>query len=254
MSDLNKLIVTDITDVIMVTSQKGRCDEMINRKHYGLSFCREGKITYTHNNIDYVSDPQHAIILPKGQSYTFRVEKKGIFPVINFECADFLCDTLMVLPIDNVDFAMTDFFQMKKLFLLGRNRAKVMSLFYNIIHSFSETVDVCGNSILRPAIKFLDNNYSLPNLTNKILADQSNISEVYFRKLFFEQYGITPRQYIIDIRINKAKQMLTEGVLKINTVSEKCGFSNPYHFSRLFKEKTGLTPTEYLKQNRTFKI
>lgn len=254
MNNLNKIIVTDITDVISVFSPKGRIKKMKNRKCYGLSFCADGKITYTHNNKNYVSDPHHAIILPKNQSYTIRGDNSGVFPVINFECADFLCDTIIVLPVENIDSIMTDFVQMKKLFLFERNRAKVMSLFYNIIHSFSETAAVSGNSILRPAIKYLENNYSLPELTNKILADQCNISEVYFRKLFTEQYGITPRQHIIDIRINRAKQLLTDGILKINVVSEKCGFSNPYHFSRLFKEKTGLTPTEYLKQNRNLKI
>ena len=201
-----------------------------------------------------MSDPHHAIILPKGQSYTIRGDKSGVFPVINFECFDFLCDTMILLPIENIDFVMKDFAQMKNLFLFERNRSKVMSLFYNIIHSFSESSAVLGNNILIPAIKYLENNYSLPTLTNKILADQCNISEVYFRKLFSEQYGITPRQYIIDIRINNAKQLLTDGIFKINAVSEKCGFSNPYHFSRLFKEKTGLTPTEYLQQNRKFKI
>lgn len=254
MNDLNKIVVTDIIDVITVFSPKGRFQKMENRKCYGLSFCKEGQITYTHNKKNYISDPNHAIILPKGQSYTISGNKSGIFSVINFECADFLCDTMIVLPIENIDFVMLDFVQMKNRFLFEKHRAKVMSLFYNIIHSFSETAAISGNNSLLPAIKYLEDNYSLPELTNKMLAEQCNISEVYFRKLFHEQYGVTPRQYIIDIRINMAKQLLTDGILKINAISEKCGFSNPYHFSRLFKEKTGLTPTEYLKQNRLIKI
>lgn len=254
MNNLNKIVVTDITDVVTVFSRKGRTENMNNRKYYGLSFCAEGKITYTHNNKNYVSDPHHAIILPKNQSYTIRCDNDGVFPVINFECTDFLCDTMIVLPVENIDIIMTDFIQMKNLFPFERNKAKVMSLFYNIIHSFSETAAVSEYNILRPAIKYLENNFSLPDLTNKILANHCNISEVYFRKLFTAQYGITPRQYIIDIRINKAKQLLTDGIFKISAVSEKCGFSNPYHFSRLFKEKTGLTPTEYLKQNKISKI
>ncbi|MBE7012212.1 MAG: helix-turn-helix transcriptional regulator [Ruminococcaceae bacterium] len=254
MNDLNKIVVTDIMDVITVFSPKGRFEKMNNRKYYGLSFSNDGQITYTHNQKNYISDPHHAIILPKGQSYTIYGNKSGEFPVINFECADFLCDTMIVLPIENIDFIMRDFIQMKNLFLSERNRTKVMSLFYNIIYNLWESTALCGNSLLLPAIKYLGNNYSLPELTNKTLADQCNISEVHFRKLFTEQFRITPRQYIIDIRINKAKQLLTEGIFKINAVSEKCGFSNPYHFSRLFKEKTGLTPTEYMQQNRIIKI
>ncbi len=253
MDKLNRIIVTDILDVMTVSSPKGRFGKMNNRKCYGLSFCTEGKITYTHNNREYVSDPHNAIILPKGQSYTIRGDKSGVFTVINFECMDFLCDTMMVLPVENIDFIMRDFIQMKKLFLFESNRTKVLSLFYNIIHGFSE-LTVSTGSVLFPAINYLEKNYSIPDITNTLLANQCNISEVYFRKLFTKEYGISPRQYIIDIRINKAKQLLTEGIYKINVISEKCGFTNPYHFSRLFKEKTGLTPTEYLKKNRVSKI
>lgn len=46
----------------------------------------------------------------------------------------------------------------------------------------------------------------------------------------------------------------SEGVLKINAVSERCGFTNQYHFCRVFKEKTGLTPTEYMNKHRIYKI
>lgn len=254
MKDLNKIVITDITDVVTVSSPKGRFEKINNRKNYGLSFCKEGRITYTHNQKNYTSDSQHAIILPKGQSYTIYGNETGVFPVVNFECTNFVCDTMLVLPIENIDFIMTDFLQMKSLFLFERNRAKIMSLFYNILHNFSESAAITGNSILLPAIRYLENNFSLPELTNKMLADQCNISEIHFRKLFYRQYGVTPRQYIIDIRINKAKQLLTDGIFKINVVSEKCGFSNPYHFSRLFKEKTGLTPTKYLEQNKISKI
>ena len=254
MNRLNNITVADVTNVMAVFAPKGKFEKMNNRRYYGLSFCAEGQLTYTHNGKSYVSDPHHAIILPKGQSYVIRGDKSGIFAVINFECTDFLCDSMIVLPIENIDLVMRDFVQMKNLFLLKKKRAKVISLFYNILHTFSESAVISENSILLPAIEYMENNYSSPELTNKILAEQSNISEVYFRKLFTEQYGVTPRQYIIDMRINKAKQLLTEGILKINAVSEKCGFSNVYHFSRLFKEKTGLTPTEYLAQNRIFKI
>lgn len=253
MNNLNKIVLTDITDVIAVFSPKGRFVKMHNRKCYGLSFCKEGQITYTHKGKEYISDSDHAIILPMGQSYSLYGDKTGIFSVINFECRDFLCDTMMILPVRNIDSLMSDFTQMKNLFLFEENRTKVMSIFYNIIHTLTTDAATRYN-ILLPAVKYLESNYSSPDITNAVLAGQCNISEVYFRKLFTSQYGITPRQYIIDIRINKAKQLLTDGILKINAISEKCGFSNPYHFCRLFKDKTGLTPTEYGKQNKIFEI
>ena len=129
---------------------------------------------------------------------------------------------------------------------------EMMSVFYHILHRLSAQSSSC--KVIMPAIKYLETNYQNPNLTNAELAKQCNISEVYFRRIFTKHYKMTPKQFLVDIRINKSKQLLSEGALKINAVAIKCGFSNQYHFCRVFKEKTGLTPTEYVKQNRIYKI
>ncbi len=253
MDIFKNIVVTEISGLLTVASPKGRHEKIIDRKSYGISFCYDGQLIYTHNGKNYVSDKNHAIILPKGQSYMLYGNKKGIFPVINFDCNDFLCDTHTVIQIKDVNPYLSDYEQMKSLSIFEKNRAKVMSIFYNIIHRLSSEFDSTPE-ILTPAINYLEKNYSDCSLTNSMLAKLCNISEVYFRRLFTEYFQKTPRQFIIDIRINKAKQMLADANLKINAVSEKCGFSNPYHFCRVFKQKTGLTPTEYSIKNRIYKI
>ena len=252
MNAINKITVTDIKQLFTVSSPKGRKEEIRNRKSYGLSFCAEGKITYEIGGKQAVSDEKHAVILPKGRSYSLNGDKSGIFPVINFDCKDFLCDEVISLPIQSSDTYIKDFEKMKALSLFEENRAKMMSVFYNILHRLSTESSV-RNAIL-PAIRYIESNYQNSKLSNAELAEQCNISEVYFRKLFAEAYKTTPKQFIVDIRINKAKQLLSEGILKISAISEQCGFTNQYHFCRLFKEKTGLTPTEYIKRNRIYKI
>ena len=253
MISLSDIVITDICEVVTVPSPKGEVVKMVNRCHYGLSFCTEGQITYTLNGVDYVSDPTHAIILPKGQSYTLRRDTNGSFALINFECIGFSSDTFCIIPTNNSDELMHDFEKFKALFLFKRNKAKAMSILYNIIHklSLAESVEP---SILQPTIKYLEGSYFSPGVSNSMLADMCNVSEVYFRRLFFKTFGMTPKKYILDARISKAKQLLSDGVLKINAVSEECGFSSPYHFCRLFKEKTGLTPLEYMKNNKSYKL
>lgn len=253
MENLSEIIIYDIINIVTVFSAKGRFEKINNRICYGLSFCIDGQITYTHKGKEYVSDKNHAIILPQGQSYSLHGDKKGVFPVINFKCANFLCDTITVLPIRNHEAYIKDFEQLKALFLFGGNHAKIMSIFYNIIHRLSSHINQQSN-ILLPAIKYIEKNYQNPHLSNEILAKECNISEIYFRKLFSAQFKLTPKQFIIDIRLQRAKQLLSEGILKINSIAEQCGFSNPYHFCRIFKERIGITPTEYMKQNIILKI
>lgn len=252
MNTLNKITVTDIKELFTVLSPKGRNETIKNRKSYGLSFCTEGKITYEIGGKQAVSDENHAVILPKGQSYSLRGDKTGKFPVINFDCKEFLCNEVISLPIQSSDTYIKDFEKMKALSLFEENRAKMMSVFYDILHRLSTESSV--RNVILPAIRYIESNYQNPKLSNAELAEKCNISEVYFRKIFTETYKTTPKQFIVDIRINKAKQLLSDGFLNIGAVAEECGFSNQYHFCRLFKEKTGFTPTEYVKQNRIYKI
>ena len=243
----NQITITEICGIFTVFSPKGRAVQIQNRSCYGLSFCSEGKITYTITGKQVVSDKDHVVILPKGQSYSLYGDKTGTFPVINFLCMDFLCDEILSLPIQHADAYIKDFEKIKALSLFEENRAKIMCVFYDMLHRLS--LENPLHSCLAPAIRHLESNYWNPRLTNAELAEKCNISEVYFRKIFADTYKLTPKQYIIDIRINKAKQLLAENRLKIAAIAELCGFSNPYHFCRLFKEKTGFTPTEYIKQN-----
>lgn len=249
---LNDIIVTDVKEIFTVLSSKGRFEKIQARKSFGLSFCVEGKITYTHNDNKIVSDRNHAVILPKDQTYTLHGDKSGRFLVINFTCDKPICNTVISLPIQNTEFYIKDFENMKSLSLFDGNRNEIISIFYHILYRLSSQSSHSG--VIMPAIKYLENNYQNPDLTNAELAQQCNISEVYFRKIFSKHYKMTPKQFTINIRISKAKQLLSEGALKINAVATRCGFSNQYHFCRVFKEKTGITPTEYIKQNRIYKI
>lgn len=246
--ELKNAVITDIVGVCTVYSPKGRAVKMKNRESYGLSLCIDGQITYTHRGRDYVSDKDHAVILPKGQDYSLKGDKTGSFPVINFQCGELLCDRIEVIRIHNSESLIKDYEEIKRLALYEGNRMKMMSIFYGMLHKLSSENE---SSELLPALKYIYNNFHLPELTNALLAEKCGFSEVYFRKLFVKQMGLSPRQFIIDIRIQKAKQLLSEGALKIWAVSEACGFSSSYHFCRIFKERAGMTPSEYRELNRT---
>ena len=71
------------------------------------------------------------------------------------------------------------------------------------------------------------------------------ISPYYFSKLFKEETGMNYTEYLTGIRIEKAKELLSNRELSIKEVCVDSGYGNPNYFSRIFKKWTGITPTEF---------
>ena len=70
----------------------------------------------------------------------------------------------------------------------------------------------------------------------------------YVRKLFKRELGVTPHQYLADIRLETAAKNLRISEIQgsnISEISHMCGFSDPLYFSRLFKKKFGVSPSQY---------
>ena len=250
-ADLNDIVLTSVGELMTTLYPKGKLSYVNNRATYALSFCLKGQITYNHEGRRYVSDKSCAIILPKGQSYTLFGDAEGIFPVINFDCTAPFTDTHITIPIDSVEPYVKDYEKLRSLSVFEGNRMKMLSILYNMLHKL---LSPASHGVLMPVMKYIENNYSNPALTIGELAQVCGVSEVYFRRLFFRQYKTSPKQFIIDVRINRAKQLLSEGALKISAISESCGFSNPYHFCRSFKAEVGVTPTEYMLENRVLNM
>lgn len=80
------------------------------------------------------------------------------------------------------------------------------------------------------------------------LAKVVDISQYYFCSLFKQSMGISPYQYIIGQRIERAKQLLKQKELSIVDVALKCGFSSQTHFSKQFRKRVGITPFAYRKR------
>ena len=245
--NIESTVVSAVLAAITVYSEKGRTDQTENRKSYGLSLCLGGRITYIQNGVEYISEEGAAVILPKGQSYTIKRERTGLFPVINFDCAEPICDTVTVIKTENESQLLSIFKKIEALFCYPKNEMRIFSLFYEMLHLLaSDGIPYT----LKKALKLINEEYQSPTLTNERLAAECGVSTVYFRKLFTKHLGTSPKQFIIDLRIQRAKQLLCENSLGISEISERCGFSNPYHFSRIFKEREGTSAMEYRNNNR----
>lgn len=251
--DIKNIVVTMIASILTVSRTKKSDGKIDGRKNHGLSFCLNGQITYFHKGKEYVSAPGFAVYLPQDAVYTSRTDRNGHFPLINFCSLQPLSDTFMVIPLQNQEKYITQFENMKHTALLPHSKLKLMEQFYGILATLAADMNP-KSGLLSPAMEYLEANLHDPELSNSSLAAQLGFSEVHFRKQFASIYGEPPHRYILNLRIRRAKQLLTDGILSVGAIAEQCGFSNVYHFSRTFKKTVGISPSDYSKQNRSTKI
>ena len=105
---------------------------------------------------------------------------------------------------------------------------------------------------LKLARQFIDHNYDLPITLDRI-SDEAGFSPYHFIRLFRAAYRRTPHQYLVQRRIDQAKDLLGSSDLSIHDICFQVGFESLGSFSSLFRRVTGLTPSAYRrsKQRRT---
>ncbi|HWV74178.1 MAG TPA: AraC family transcriptional regulator [Pseudosphingobacterium sp.] len=83
------------------------------------------------------------------------------------------------------------------------------------------------------------------NINLDELAAQHNVSYTWFRKAFKELIGISPGQYLLNLKLEKSCKMLKESELTISEIAFATGFASEYHFSKIFKKKLKMAPSLY---------
>ncbi len=104
--------------------------------------------------------------------------------------------------------------------------------------------------VLEKAKQYISKNYNLDNLSLEDVASQVNISPCYFSLIFKQELGISFIDFLTNLRINKAKELLTFSNYKTYEISYQVGYNNPTYFSTIFKKHVGFSPTEYRNQTK----
>jgi AraC-like DNA-binding protein len=95
--------------------------------------------------------------------------------------------------------------------------------------------------------QYLDTHY-MEKITLDMLAEEFYINKYYLTRIFSEQFGVTPGNYLLQIRITRAKQRLRFSDDSLDMIGETCGMGDAAYFSRIFKKVEGITPGEYRRR------
>lgn len=182
---------------------------------------------------------------------------------------DAIEDEMIVVHFDSLDyradeiecFISSDPEKMKELFeqIFDEWNKKPVGYKYKCTAIFCEILRECyaqnfvldeKTSKIQNSVDYLLKNFKDPEITIGDIAKQSFVSEVYFRKIFKKEYGISPQKYIVSLRIQNAKALIDAGYFSLQEVAYLSGYSDYKYFSVEFKRAVGTSPSEYVAKSR----
>lgn len=128
----------------------------------------------------------------------------------------------------------------------------LFALFEELVPGYEDAL--CSEDIMQMIDEYIRTHYA-QRITNQTLARQYGFVPSYISKLFKDYKGVSPCEYVTQVRLEKARRMIAHAAdVNVSSIAGAVGFSDPSYFSRLFKQQTGLLPTEYrdtVRKNRS---
>ena len=256
----NSFVITGIKRVILVGKDE-YSEQLTSFKHdlesNELIFNISGHSTVHFNGIELENLPGTIRFLPKGPTKQYDVlrHERG-------ECIDVFFDTDM--PVSEDAFVKSvaanekvgNLF--KRMFAVWVSKEKgyyfeSVSLLYRIFAEMQKDTTKPNRHKLKiaPAMDMIHSDFLKRDFSLSELAAICKMGESYFQKLFKEIYGISPKKYIILLKINHACDLLRLERYTVTRIAELCNFSDVYFFSRQFKEYMGITPTQFVNKYKS---
>lgn len=102
---------------------------------------------------------------------------------------------------------------------------------------------------IQEAVNYMERNYQR-EITVEEIASACRLNRSYFSKIFKENMGCPPQEFLIRLRLSKATVMMKSSGASIGGIAAMCGYPNQLHFSRAFKKHYGVSPREWRDKNR----
>ncbi len=219
------------------------------RPYHALAFRVKGTAFFENeNNSNITAPPDSITYMPANISYSADYTEENEIYVIHFD-AD-----------EDVNIEIYELFSPQIIFNYFKDAYSkwnnpdasyyyhTMSLFYEILSNISAQTDSFHKTktakSFYEAIEYMKKNYPDPSLTVDELSRIAKMSDTYFRKTFYANFGETPSKYITNLRLRHAENLLSRESISIQEAALLSGFSDSKYFSRVVKKIYGYPPSK----------
>jgi AraC-like DNA-binding protein len=135
--------------------------------------------------------------------------------------------------------------------ILAGATADLLGLYYSAQQRHPPVATENAN-IIESAITCIQSEFAR-DLNMKNLAKEAGVSYSWFRSTFTAHTGLSPHQYLLELRIVHARNLLADTEFSVKEIAAQTGFEDEHYFSRLFRQKLKLTPSQWRSRSRHYK-
>ena len=233
------------------------------RDHFIIHYILDGKGEFTVNNNTYKLGKKDGFLIRPGEETYYKADDKDpwIYMWIGFN--GIKAETYLKyanLDENNHIFKYEKDSSLKKCILEilslnimnNSNRLKIDGLLYLFIGNLKENNKYMDkensntqvDEYINISIDFINNNYS-NNIKVTDIANYVGLNRSYFSNLFTKKIGISPQEYLLSLKMERACNLLTNLQLSIGDVARQVGYEDQLTFSKIFKKSKGVSPKLY---------
>ena len=223
-------------------------------KFYQLGIKFKGRTSITYKNSRLLYDDNTVLYLPCEKRddivYNKTFQQAGVGVCIFFTSEYPLSDKAKVYKFQDTS-AANAFRRILHNFQNG-DCLRSKSILYEIFSLLDENEKNDTEGTFDEVIKYIRENVEAPYIDLSETADKFGYSTDYFRHKFRREMGMSPKQYIIGLKIKSAKELLLNSSFNVEQIGRKTGFRDPNYFTRVFKKETGYTPTDFRRNYKKY--
>ena len=249
--DTNNFNISNIS-VYHLSWEKSNSFTKKERPFNALSYRIKGNATFTHNTNKTTVKDGDIIFTPSNCNYHINAINEELI-VIHFNSNIKLSDDVIKATLTQTNILKNYFLSIyntytKKSVGYEYECKSILYKIFSIIDNELNTQQLNEKDIIEKATNYINENLFSTETNVEYLSRLYSVSQVYFRKLFKKRHGKSVLEYINQLKLDYALELLSSKYYTVNEVSEKCGFLSPYYFSYFIKKHTGNPPSFYIKK------